>query len=53
MRGLYRLSLVTCLHDKLIGLALTDGSLSGGINREGVNYYNNLINELLSKGTRV
>jgi beta-glucosidase len=29
---------------------ITDGSLSGGINREGVNYYNNLINELLSKG---
>ena len=32
---------------------ITDGSLSGGINREGVNYYNNLINELLSKGMRV
>jgi beta-glucosidase len=29
---------------------LPNGSLSGGINREGVNYYNNLINELLSKG---
>ncbi|KAJ1271497.1 hypothetical protein BS78_06G131900 [Paspalum vaginatum] len=28
---------------------LPNGSLSGGINREGVNYYNNLINELLSK----
>ncbi|KAL6652544.1 hypothetical protein ACP70R_011469 [Stipagrostis hirtigluma subsp. patula] len=31
---------------------MTDGSLSGGINREGVNYYNNLINELLSKGVQ-
>ncbi|KAF8666362.1 hypothetical protein HU200_053465 [Digitaria exilis] len=29
---------------------LPNGSLSGGVNREGVNYYNNLINELLSKG---
>ncbi|OEL35432.1 Beta-glucosidase 24 [Dichanthelium oligosanthes] len=29
-----------------------DGSLSGGINREGVRYYNNLINELLSKGVQ-
>ncbi|CAO2035428.1 unnamed protein product [Urochloa humidicola] len=31
---------------------LPNGSLSGGINREGVNYYNNLINELLSKGVQ-
>ncbi|TVU50374.1 hypothetical protein EJB05_01744, partial [Eragrostis curvula] len=29
---------------------LPNGSLSGGVNREGVNYYNRLINELLSKG---
>ncbi|KAL6882569.1 hypothetical protein ACP4OV_011259 [Aristida adscensionis] len=29
---------------------LPNGRLSGGINREGVNYYNNLINELLLKG---
>ncbi|OEL35434.1 Beta-glucosidase 12 [Dichanthelium oligosanthes] len=29
---------------------LPNGSLSGGINREGVRYYNNLIDELVSKG---
>ncbi|KAG0526256.1 hypothetical protein BDA96_06G130200 [Sorghum bicolor] len=29
---------------------LPNGSLSGGINREGIRYYNNLINELMSKG---
>ncbi|KAI4383680.1 hypothetical protein MLD38_009488 [Melastoma candidum] len=29
---------------------LPNGKLSGGINKEGVEYYNNLINELLSKG---
>ncbi|KAF7844830.1 beta-glucosidase 12-like [Senna tora] len=26
------------------------GNLKGGVNREGITYYNNLINELLSKG---
>lgn len=26
------------------------GNLRGGINREGITYYNNLINELLSNG---
>uniref|UniRef100_A0A0E0H223 Beta-glucosidase n=1 Tax=Oryza nivara TaxID=4536 RepID=A0A0E0H223_ORYNI len=31
---------------------LPNGSLSGGVNREGINYYNNLINELLSKGVQ-
>ncbi|KAH7689440.1 Beta-glucosidase protein [Dioscorea alata] len=31
---------------------LPNGSLSGGINKEGVNYYNNLINELISNGLK-
>lgn len=31
---------------------MADGSLSGGINKEGIRYYNNLINELLLKGIR-
>uniref|UniRef100_A0ACD5USF2 Uncharacterized protein n=1 Tax=Avena sativa TaxID=4498 RepID=A0ACD5USF2_AVESA len=29
---------------------LPDGTLRGGVNKEGITYYNNLINELLSKG---
>ncbi|KAJ3679744.1 hypothetical protein LUZ60_017755 [Juncus effusus] len=29
---------------------LPNGSLNGGVNKVGVNYYNNLINELLSEG---
>ncbi|KAJ8760062.1 hypothetical protein K2173_010918 [Erythroxylum novogranatense] len=29
---------------------LPNGKLSGGVNREGVTYYNNLINELLANG---
>ncbi|KAK7261589.1 hypothetical protein RIF29_27903 [Crotalaria pallida] len=29
---------------------LPNGKLSGGVNEEGVNYYNNLINELLANG---
>ncbi|KAM1393316.1 hypothetical protein ACFX10_029125 [Malus domestica] len=29
---------------------LPNGKLSGGVNKEGVQYYNNLINELLNKG---
>jgi beta-glucosidase len=32
---------------------MADGSLSGGINREGISYYNNLINELLLKGMQL
>ncbi|KAK7825928.1 cyanogenic beta-glucosidase [Quercus suber] len=29
---------------------LPKGKLSGGVNREGINYYNKLINRLLRKG---
>ncbi|XP_042425249.1 beta-glucosidase 13-like isoform X1 [Zingiber officinale] len=29
---------------------LPNGSIRGGVNREGVNYYNNLINELIANG---
>ncbi|XP_059431255.1 beta-glucosidase 13-like isoform X1 [Corylus avellana] len=31
---------------------LPKGKLSGGVNREGIKYYNNLINELLDKGLK-
>jgi beta-glucosidase len=31
-------------------LTNTDGKLSGGINQEGIDYYNNLINELVANG---
>ncbi|XP_030526661.1 beta-glucosidase 13-like isoform X1 [Rhodamnia argentea] len=31
---------------------LPKGKLSGGVNMEGINYYNNLINELLAQGIR-
>uniref|UniRef100_M8CTR0 Putative Cyanogenic beta-glucosidase n=1 Tax=Aegilops tauschii TaxID=37682 RepID=M8CTR0_AEGTA len=31
---------------------LPDGTLRGGVNREGIKYYNNLIDELLSKGVQ-
>lgn len=29
---------------------ILDGKLSGGVNKEGIGYYNNLINELLANG---
>jgi beta-glucosidase len=31
-------------------LTIADGKLSGGINQEGIDYYNNLINELVANG---
>ncbi|CAN6201722.1 unnamed protein product [Urochloa humidicola] len=31
---------------------LPNGSLSGGINKEGVAFYNNLVNEVIAKGLR-
>ncbi|KAB1204572.1 Beta-glucosidase 12 [Morella rubra] len=31
---------------------LPNGKVSGGVNREGIKYYNNLINELLKKGVK-
>ncbi|XP_031282531.1 beta-glucosidase 12-like [Pistacia vera] len=31
---------------------LPNGKLSGGVNKEGIRYYNNVINELLSNGIR-
>jgi beta-glucosidase len=32
-------------------LAAAAGSLSGGINREGVAFYNSLINEVIANGS--
>jgi beta-glucosidase len=29
---------------------LPNGTLSGGVNKEGVAFYNNLINEIIAKG---
>ncbi|KAL5983325.1 Beta-glucosidase 12 [Asimina triloba] len=31
---------------------MSDGNLRGGVNKEGIRYYNNLINELLSNGVK-
>ena len=32
---------------------LTDGTKKGGVNRDGVMYYNNLINELIKNGNEM
>jgi len=37
-------------HNFLINFDDIEGKLSGGINQEGVKYYNNLINQLLAHG---
>jgi beta-glucosidase len=34
----------------ILSLTNADGKLSGGINQEGIDYYNNLINELVANG---
>ncbi|KAK7824707.1 raucaffricine-o-beta-d-glucosidase [Quercus suber] len=31
---------------------ISEGKLSGGVNREGIEYYNKLINRLLSRGIK-
>ncbi|KAL5567251.1 hypothetical protein UlMin_030415 [Ulmus minor] len=51
--NLYLLSFV--LQIKLyifIWLLFSDGKLRRGVNKEGINYYNDLINELLAKGLK-
>ena len=34
-------------------LMITDGTLKGGVNQEGVDYYNNLIDELIKNGNDI
>jgi len=36
-----------CIHNKKL---FTDGRISGGINQEGITFYNNFINELIANG---
>jgi len=36
----------------LLCVAAAAGSLSGGINKEGVAFYSNLINEVIANGSR-
>lgn len=43
---MFRVNHFKSFHHKLF----VEGKLSGGINQEGVKYYNNLINELLANG---
>lgn len=45
----YMSMLIYLLTHKYMGFA--DGRVSGGVNKEGIKYYNNLINELLANGS--
>lgn len=38
------------LNDKLPSIHCTGGKLSGGVNKKGIEFYNDLINKLLSEG---
>ena len=41
------------LNTLTIYLMISDGTLKGGVNQEGVDYYNNLIDELIKNGNDI
>lgn len=47
----YQLSFLIISFNLIIWLWFIDGKLSGGVNEKGIEYYNNLINELVANGT--